>query len=370
MRVLHVSGATSWGGNEQQLLYLVEELQKHQVTQLLFCFENTPLYHKTLQLPVAITAVKKSSPYSNLYRQTLRKIIQQENPDLIHLHTSDSVTGFMVADVLNGLKTPAIFAKKGIGSSMSYFSKIKYNYSNIKKILCVSNYVKENFRQYLKKKNRHKLIVVHDGVKIEDKEILTAFDLRDHLKISPDTFLIGNIANHTKAKSLHTLIEVVDVLVNKRMFKDFHVVQIGEKSKMTPQLKQQIEEKNLGSYITLLGFVENASHFLPQFDVFVMTSEREGGPSSIMEAFDFKTPVIATAVGVVPEVLKDGYNGFVVQVGDSEGIAEKIIRVKKNPLLREKFSERAYNIFIEKFTTEKLGQATLKVYREILNDDE
>ncbi|QED37442.1 glycosyltransferase family 4 protein [Antarcticibacterium arcticum] len=368
MKVLHVSGAKSWGGNEQQLLYLVEELEKYEVEQYLFCYENTPLHQKARDFPVKIKTIRKSKPYSTRYAKALSHLIREEKIDLIHLHTSDSVTGFMVTDMFHSLKTPTVFAKKGISSRVSALSKIKYNYRNINRIMCVSNYVKRNFSPYIKKKNLHKLVTVHDGVKVEKFPAAPVFTLREKLEIGEGTYLIGNIANHTKAKDLSTLILMMDHLVNNLSIKDVHLVQIGEFSRLTNELRQLIETRKLKDHITLLGFTENASSFLPQFDVFVISSIREGGPTSLIEALYKKTPVISTRVGIVEDAIVDGENGFSTPVGEPEALAQKIKLLKEDPALAQKFRELSYTTFLNNFTAEVLGKQTLKIYEDVIND--
>ncbi|HET7361013.1 MAG TPA: glycosyltransferase family 4 protein, partial [Salinimicrobium sp.] len=316
--------------------------------------------------PLEILAFEKTKPYSSKYRNILKTIVREHKIDVIHLHTSDSVTGYVVTDLFHQLKTPTLFARKGIRRKMGLLSKFKYNYKNIDRILCISEYVKKHFGEDLYNRNRHKLVTVYNGVKIKETKPEAAFQLRQKLNLDPGTFLIGDIANHTQAKDLHTLIKMVDKLVNVYQEKNVHVVQIGKFSKLTPELKLQVEKLGLEPYFTFMGFVKNASTFLAQFDVFVMTSEREGGPSSIVEAFYNKTPVISTKVGVVEEVIEDGINGFSVDVGDADGLAKKIIMFKNNPGLSEEFKEKSYTLFLNKFTAQQLGENTLKVYQDLI----
>lgn len=368
MKVLHVSGARSWGGNEQQLLCLVDELVKYEVDQVLFCYENTPLHQKALEFPVKIKEINKVKPYSFTYTTALANLVKEEKIDLIHLHTSDSLTGFVLTDIFHSLKIPTVFAKKGISSRVSALSKFKYNYKNIDRVICVSEYVKRNFSPYIKKENRHKLVTVHDGVKVERLDKDPSFNLREKLQIHNKTFIIGNIANHTQAKDLPTLFLMMDHLVNSLSIKEVHLVQIGEFSGITAELTQFIEKHHLQNFITMLGFTENASAFLPQFDVFVISSVREGGPTSLIEAFYKKTPVISTRVGIVEEAIIDGVNGFSTSIKHPEALAEKIKILKDDPAMAGKFSKLAYATFIENFTAEVLGKQTLKVYEDVIID--
>jgi len=366
MTVLHVSGAQVWGGNEQQLIYLIDELNVQGVKQILFCYKDTPLYDAASKENIEIISSEPFGVYSNQYRKFLSSIVHTHDIDILHLHTSDAITGYVVTDIFKSLKTAALIARRGVRNKVGLLSKLKYNYKNIDGILCNSKYVKAHFSPVLSEKNKEKLVIVYSGLRIEDIPKSADYQVREKLNLSPETFLIGNIANHTNAKDLPTLVKVVDHLVNKLNFKDFHLVLFGVFSRNTEVLKEMIKEKNLESYITFMGFVSSASSFLPQFDVFLMTSEREGGPTTVIESLYHRIPVISTRVGVVDEVIEDGVNGFTAEVRDVEGLAERIIKFKNSPELAKQFTDLSYAIFEKKFIGGQLGKNTLAVYENLI----
>lgn len=366
MKVLHVSGARSWGGNEQQLMYLIDELDKLGVEQVLFCHKKTPLEKEATAHPLEIFSFDPVKPYSSNYRAALREVLKLKQIELIHLHTSDSVTGFVVTDILKPLGVPTVFAKKGVREKNSALSKFKYNYRNIDRIIVISEYVKENFKKVLKPKNHGKMVTVYNGIKLPENSTGAEFEIREKLKLNKETMLFGSIANHTRAKDLMTLIHAVDLLLKKGV-KDFYVVQLGAPSKLTPEFEKAVEERKINSHFSFLGFVPNAVSFMPQLDALVISSSREGGPSSLMEAFSRKTAVISTKVGVVEEVIENGKNGFFTPPENPGALAEKMAELVEKPELAKKFGERSFEKFQEKFTAKHLGESTLEVYRELLN---
>ena len=119
----------------------------------------------------------------------------------------------------------------------------------------------------------------------------------------------------------------------------------------------------------MTDFQKNAFSFLPQFDTFVVTSEREGGPSSLVEALYYKAPIVSTRVGVVDEVIQDGVNGFSVPIKSPGLMAEKILKIKDAPELKTQFTERSYEIFLQKFTAERYGEATFAVYKDMMQKE-
>lgn len=366
MQVLHVSGARNWGGNEQQLLDLIPELEKIEVSNIIFGVERSPLERECQKrnIPFIKCKGKKLNKFSNY--KFLKQIIKEYKPHAIHLHTSDSLTLYTISDLLFRLNTPTVFSKKGMGGSSSFLSKFKYNYKNVSAVICVSERVKQEFSTILSERNKSKLKVIYDGISIERiKEPI--YDLIEKLGINKEKQIIGNIANHVKAKDLPILIEAMNELVNLHQEKNVHLIQIGRfNEKITPELKNRIRQYKLTDYITLAGFVEDASSFISQFDIYVMSSEREGLPLTIYEAFYKKIPVVSTKAGGTPEVITDEENGLLVDVKDYKMLAEKVRLLLSNQTLKDMFSQNSYHLLTENYTSKHCAQKTLQLYKNIV----
>lgn len=349
MKVIHLNGSGSWGGNEQQLADIIPELEKLGVTNLVMGRPNAPLqtYCNENNIPFIEAKDGKLSRRKN-YR-FLKEVVDSEKPDVLHLHSSDSVTLFTISDLLFSLKTPTVFSKKGMGRSMSKLSVFKYNYKNIDRIICVSKAVRDSMeREVMKKKNREKLVAIYDGINVKRLVPVRQEKLKTLFNIPSEKLLIGNIANHAPAKDLPTLLRMMHHLVYDLNKTNVHLVQIGEFTGMTEDLKVLQQELGLMDYVTLTDFQNNATDFLPQFDVYVMSSEREGLPLTIYEAFYKRVPVASTTAGGIPEVISDGENGFLADVGDYKSLAQKTKQILESPELQERFREKSYELFMEK----------------------
>lgn len=366
LKILHVSGARSWGGNEQQLIDLICELNLKAVNNVVFGIKNSPVEKEcnNRNIPFVSSRTKKLSQFKNLLH--LKGIIEQQNPDVIHLHSSDSLTLFCLSDLIYKIKKPCVFSKKGMGRSSSFLSKFKYNYKNISAIICVSKKVETEFSDFLNHKQREKLKVIYDGISIsrieEAKEPI--FNM---LNVSAAKFNLLHIGNHVPAKSLPTLIEMMNVLVNQMKQNEVKLIQIGEfKNEITGILKQMIQRYKLENHVHLAGFVDKASSYINQFDVFVMSSEREGFPLTIYEAFYEKVAVVSTKAGGIPEILSDNKNGFIVETGDYHSLAVKVNELLLKPEKRNQFAKNAYHSFIENYTAAQCAKQTLEVYKQII----
>jgi glycosyltransferase involved in cell wall biosynthesis len=367
MKILHISGAKGWGGNEQQMIYLFPELKNLGVENIVFGVMNSKLQEECDKMKILFIEAKSKKLNKIANYSYLKKIIDRVKPDLIHLHTSDSLTVYTISDIIYKLNTKTVFSKKGMGTSSSFLSKIKYNYKGINSIICVSNSVQRDLGMILNIKTQSKIVVIHDCVSLDVLDVKTTFNLRESFNIADNFKIIGNIANHSNAKDLPTFINVVDHVVNELKYKDFKFVQIGEFTKNTSQLQQMIIEKRLENYIFFTDKIENASSVVNQFDLFLLTSQREGGPTSVLEAMLIGIPVISTKVGVIPDIIENGINGFVYDVKDYKNLAEKINILLSNTELQKKFVETSKQKLMKEFTAEFIAKQTLTLYENILD---
>jgi glycosyltransferase involved in cell wall biosynthesis len=156
-------------------------------------------------------------------------------------------------------------------------------------------------------------------------------DLRKRLNIPHDAFVVGFLGakgsdTDRGRKGTDTLREVI--LKASVQLPKLHLLLGGPGWE-----KEVIELQTLGINVTTTGYVRRSE--LPSMyatmNVYLMTSRVEGGPVTVLEAMACEKTVVATRVGHVPAVIKDGINGFSVEPGDSEAITETLIALAKSP---------------------------------------
>jgi glycosyltransferase involved in cell wall biosynthesis len=226
--------------------------------------------------------------------------------------------------------------------------------------------VQRDLGAILSSKNKLKTTVIHDCVSLAiQKESSTLF-IRKKFTIPAEIKLVGNIGNHARAKDLNTFIETVSIIINKFGRKDILFVQIGEFSKLTPDLMELVKTKKVENNILFLDKIEKASSVVPQFDVFLMTSEREGGPTSVLEAMLMGVPVVSTLVGVVPEVIKLGESGLYAPVKAAHLLATQVIEMVDNKMLQVKCSQNARQLIQKEFNSTVIAHQTKTLYEQII----
>ncbi len=367
MNILHISAVKSWGGGENHIENLCNEL--HQISpstqNTILCLKNGLFHKKLLNTNIAFETVAINFKMDLRFCFKLIEICKKKKIDLIHIHDSTALTLCIMADHLYDLP-PFIFSKKTTFPIRSRKQTLyKYNYKKIKKILCVSEATKAITENNVNDPER--LVSIYHGTKVNGLSSSSPISLRELYNIEKSKKIIGNIANHNWPKDLDTFINVAYNLVHERGFNDLHFIQIGNYTTETPDLIKKIAYLNLSNHITFTNEIPNASCLIPQFDISLVTSKSEGIPQFIYESFLNRVPVISTNVGGISEIIEHDTNGFLVSSGNHRALADKIIELLNNPELIERFTSISHKDILEKYTTEMMATKTLQEYKLVLN---
>jgi glycosyltransferase involved in cell wall biosynthesis len=123
--------------------------------------------------------------------------------------------------------------------------------------------------------------------------------------------------------------------------------------------------KNRMENIHFLGYRQDALAVLSLMDIYVLPSLSEGVPKSIIEAMALGKPVIATNVGGIPELVREGQTGYLVEPRDSEGLAQSIIKLAINAELRSQFGKRGHEIAFQEYSIEDNIRGLKNIYEEM-----
>jgi glycosyltransferase involved in cell wall biosynthesis len=136
--------------------------------------------------------------------------------------------------------------------------------------------------------------------------------------------------------------------------------------KLGPELEKEAEALGLGDRVRFLGPRSDIPEILGAADVFVLSSDYEGSPLSIMEAMAAGKPVISTAVGGVPELVEDGRSGLLVPRGSPKALAEAVNLMVKNHEAREAMGRASLGLATERFDARVMTRAYEGLYDEIV----
>ena len=174
---------------------------------------------------------------------------------------------------------------------------------------------------------------------------------RERLGVSKENTIVGTIANLYATKGLDILIACFRTIASEAT-QSLQLIIIGEGSERL-RLERLVRELGLDSQVRLLGTIPDAAQYLQAFDLFVLPSRKEGFPYTILEAQAAGLPIVATRVGAIPEILRDGIQNILVPPNDPHALAAAILVAIKNTAPAASFGRRAQEKIQSEFSISK-----------------
>lgn len=115
--------------------------------------------------------------------------------------------------------------------------------------------------------------------------------------------------------------------------------------------------------------IEEVKKYFNQAAVFCMPTNIEPFGIVFIEAMSMKLPVIGTSIGAIPDFIKNGVNGYMVEPGNSEKLADHLIELLGDPSKCKNFGEEGHRLFLEKYSWDKTGQKISNCIRQVLNQE-
>ncbi len=166
------------------------------------------------------------------------------------------------------------------------------------------------------------------------------------------------VASVSVRKGQHYIVEALSSMDNIENY-NVHFTFVGDGPDRI-RLEREVHSKQLGRYCDFVGVTSDVDKYLNKSDVFILPSEDEGLPMAIIEAMRAGLPIVSTPVGGIPEMIEDGYNGFLIQPS-TDGI--KSFLNKLATVDWKAMGKRSRTIFETKFSVDKM----IDGYAKILN---
>lgn len=345
MRIMEIITLSQLGGAQSVVANLANSLVSYNEVIVVAGKQDGKLWNILDNRVKKITSnhlVREISPINDtLAFLAMVKLYFKYKPDVIHLHSSK-------AGILGRLAFPTkkvIYTVHGFDSIRNAYRKLlplekkMQNFCNT--IVAVSQYDLNNLKEEGIKRNLH---LVYNGIKhTEDNNI----KLELNKKYKKVVLCIARVA---KPKRLDIF------LATAKELPQYAFVWIGN----------QKEESTKPSNVYFLGNIPNASRYCIKADLFMLSSDYEGLPMVIIEAMSFGKPIVASNVGGISEIVKNGINGYTVP-NASHIFAQKISSILRDEQKCKAFGQNSLKIFQNELTDYQMANKYFKIYKEICN---
>ncbi len=254
-------------------------------------------------------------------------------------------------------KIPIIFSvMHELGTLRNRFRKIAVRYLAQDNIFFagVSNAVQQDLRQSLNDALKSRVITLHNTIDVDTvlPQLLTKAEARETLGISPNDFIFGNIGRLAINKDQRTLIRAFANI--KKSCPTAKLVIIG-KGALEEELKQLAISLQITNEVIFAGFVPNAFRLTKAFDVMVSSSTQEAFGLVLLEAMIAKTPVIATKVNGIPEVIDN--SGILIDPKNTLQLASEMLKAyNMNTNARKCWGQKGYDRVIQHFSLARFNE--------------
>ena len=210
---------------------------------------------------------------------------------------------------------------------------------------------------------RDRVIILRNGVEVPSDNG-ESVDL-SRLGIEAQHRVVATVGNLREVKNHQMFVEgMASVLAN---FPDVRATIVGQPISREPavpeRLDARIRELGLVDRITLAGFCPNVPALMSRLSIFCLTSFSEGMPNAILEAMAASRPVVATRVGGIVELVRDGVNGILVESGDVEGFAHAVEYLLKNPDIATRMGTAGRELVRDNFSCEQASRRLGDLFR-------
>jgi glycosyltransferase involved in cell wall biosynthesis len=182
--------------------------------------------------------------------------------------------------------------------------------------------------------------------------------IRAEFALSPDTKILLHLGRLARSKRIDLLFQAAAALP-AGLRATLLLVGEGEERE---HLAAQAGQLGLAASVRFCGYRKDVAQLLAAADVFVLSSEKEGLPISVLEAMATSCPIVATRVGAIPRVVEDGRDGWIVPAGDPGALQNALAEALANPELARTRANSALAKFRAHYSRDSMGKRYLEIY--------
>ena len=344
MRIAHINMARGYRGGERQAELLIRALSGFDVQQVLIARPDRPLAERLADAGVEI---RHCSGLVSAYRAT-------HGVDVVHSHEGRGVYAAWLRNEVSG--TPYVITRR-VNNPLGDSWLTRRAYTRASSVASVAADVARIVEEF---DERIRGCVIHSSSSGLPVNPATARAIRDEF---PGKWIVGNVGALDNAqKGQEYIIEVARRTADSHPQFQFLLVGGGGDEAMLRELAADLPN------VAFTGWVDNVGDYLEAFDLFILPSNKEGIGGILLDAMDRALPIIASRVGGLPEIVRDGVNGILIDARSPEQLEQAILRLYDDPELRRALGDRGRE-FSRDFTAEAMAASYLELYKQAAGRD-
>ena len=361
IRVLHIDSEFGWRGGQQQVIYLLEQMQKRGYDTALIAQPESEINDYCLKKNLRCFPLRMKGEIDIIAGFRISRLVKKNQFNILHLHSAHALATGLWAKLFH--KKVKLIGTRRVDFHIKNnpFSRLKYNNPMLNKIICISDQIKNVL--LMDGVPQHRLLTIYSGVDIHKyNNTVPPPDFRAKIGFPENHLIAGTVAAMVDHKDYPNLLKAARIVINNNDNITFCAVGNGSEENKVLALAKELQLKDR---FIFAGFRKDVGNFLKSFDIFVLSSHLEGLGTSILDAQGVGLPVVACKTGGIPEIIDNHINGLLVPLKNPEALAKAILHLAQNDSKRKKIGENSKKS-VQKFSIEKTVQRYLELYDELL----
>jgi glycosyltransferase involved in cell wall biosynthesis len=361
VRVVEVLATGSSGGAQEHLYSLLTRLDASRYDASVVVLSNGSAVRKLQRAGIPVLVLEE--PDDAIATGALAAHLADIRPDVVHNHMYRAeVIGTKAAIALGeaGHRRPYVVSTVHSSRVRSAADRelLRELTPEMDQLIAVSRAIEEKIEREGRTGAPVKLI--YNGVDLlryDHQE--PCCTLRDEYGMEPGSKIVGVVARLEPEKGHTTLLEAWPAVL--RAVPDAYLLVVGEGS-LREELERQARALRIAHRVVFTGRRDDVPAVTAALDVAVLPSYREAQGLSILEAMALSRPVVATAVGGIPEMIEDGVSGLLVQPHDAPALAAAVSRLLRDHPYADSMARAAHDLVHERFCVELMARAIEDIY--------
>jgi len=360
MKILHIETGRHLYGGALQVFYLLRGLHQQGVKNVLVCAKGSAIaqeaqaFAKVIELPMFGDGDPR-------FLLGLIRSIHAERPSVVHAHSRRG------ADWMAGLSARfcgvrSVLTRRVDNPESRTLARLKYG--SYDRVVTISDGIRQ--------------VLLGEGISAEHVELIhSVVDHEPYLQpcdrawfeaefgIRPGEKCIAVIAQLIDRKGHRFLLEALPAILSR--IPQLKVIFFG-KGPLRQELETTCVERSLAGKVIFAGFRDDLSHILPCLDLVVHPALMEGLGVSLLQAAAAGVPIVASRAGGIPEVVRDGVNGYLVEPGDVGQLSSKALAILEDASLGRRFGFAGRGLVLREFSITTMVERYQTLYASLVTD--
>ncbi|WP_077621753.1 N-acetyl-alpha-D-glucosaminyl L-malate synthase BshA [Sediminibacillus massiliensis] len=310
--------------------------------------------------------VFKYPPYDLSLASKMAEVIDREKLDILHVHYAmpHAICAILARDMADhDVKIVTTLHGTDItvlGIDRSLKKMIKHGIDLSDSVTAVSNSLVDQTKEMLGVER--KIEVVHNFIDENEYYYRSSNDLKRQYGIKEEEKVIVHISNFRKVKRVQDVIHAFEKICGQMPAK---LLLVGDGPELSEMYKL-VESAGLSDNVLFLGRQINVADILSISDLKLLLSEKESFGLVLLEAMACGVPCIGTNIGGIPEVIENGYNGYIAELGDVDQVSNMALDILTNGELWKRMSQNSIYTVKERFNSDKIISEYEKIYDNLM----